>query len=997
MLDALRTKKWKTRLMWATLILVVPGFVAVTGSIGGDEFSNILRLFGFNVGEPQYAVKVAGVAVSQREYMDTRKNILQNYLRMYQQADANQIEKMIDIDRQTMNSLIQNILLNREAEKEGLFVSEQEILQYITSSPMFIDETKHTFSKAKYRRYLNYLQMSEAQFEAEVHKQLLMDKLQTRVQNDIIIPENEIKREFNSKYEEVKVDYIKIDPNKFIAKAEISDEDINAYYEEHKEEYKTWEKMTIDYVEFNVADYQDKVEITDEMIAGYIDSNEDKYKIPLQFNIEHFTIADNDYEAIATAGATEEKLKAYYEDNKQEFETSEQFVIDYVYMDRSAMQADYKVTEEEKKEYYKNNIQRYTEDEKITARIILISTEKHSDSEAEVLINKAADRLRAGEDFAKVAMDVSEDAASKTKGGLLSMMDRRGFSFKFRDNKLADAAFSLQQGEVSDPILSANGYYLMTVDERKEKVVRSYEDSAKNVEESIKQQRSNKEADEISQKIVDAVTAGKTIREAAAEQGLEVYTSNPFRQGEKIDARLGTTASNFARRNLFSDEKVKVGDVFGPEKTATATLTIQIKEKNPPIVPEYGDAIREKVKSSWIEREKGLLQKSRVESFIKSVEEGEATFDEAFEKINKELGNKKTTAFTGLFRVDAQEIPTIKFRNEQEKQALITDLKRSSEGMVGSAKSFLGISIYQIVERKEAYIPEFDELKEEVAAVLKEQEAGKLAEKEAFAFRNKIDEMDGNFDAAAKDAGLEILTTGSFERASAAPLIGASNDVTGWVLSGLELGDISDVLTDRSNENNTDPTEKYYILKYKDKVEPQVKPLSEVKHIITSNLKRDKAYDMAEVAAKNIELDIENGVTLEKIADSNKVSIETTEPFSRKDEVAGLGADTEFTFAAFNLQKVGDVSGVINVNDTKTNTFDGYYVLRLAEKTAPDKDYEEERQNILNTIENQYSSNFQREWIDNLVKKADDEGIIKRNEYLIERAQKRRASLRGEI
>jgi hypothetical protein len=318
--------------------------------------------------------------------------------------------------------------------------------------------------------------------------------------------------------------------------------------------------------------------------------------------------------------------------------------------------------------------------------------------------------------------------------------------------------------------------------------------------------------------------------------------------------------------------------------------------------------------------------------------------------------------------------------------------------MVGSAKSYHGLSLYQVVERKEAYVPEFDELKDKVAADLKKQEARKMADKEAYAFRNKIDEMDGDFEAAAKDAGLEIQTTGSFDRgATATPLIGDSNDVTGWVLSSLEVGDISDVLTDRSDQNNTNLVQRYYVLKYKDKVEPQTKPLSNVKNTIISKLKRDKAYDMAEVAAKNIELDIEKDVPLEKIAESNNVSIETTEPFSRKDEVANLGAETEFTFAAFNLQKAGDVSGVINVVDTKTNTFDGYYVLRLAEKTAPDKDYEEERENILNTIENQYSSNFQREWIENLMKKADDEGIIKRNEYLIERAQKRRASLRGEL
>jgi parvulin-like peptidyl-prolyl isomerase len=70
-------------------------------------------------------------------------------------------------------------------------------------------------------------------------------------------------------------------------------------------------------------------------------------------------------------------------------------------------------------------------------------------------------RVRAGEDFAKLAEQYSSDPGSKTKGGDLGWFGRGQMVKPFED-----AAFSLQPGQISDVVESDFGYHIIKVEER---------------------------------------------------------------------------------------------------------------------------------------------------------------------------------------------------------------------------------------------------------------------------------------------------------------------------------------------------------------------------------------------------------------------------------------------------------------------------------------------------------------------------------------------------
>ena len=80
------------------------------------------------------------------------------------------------------------------------------------------------------------------------------------------------------------------------------------------------------------------------------------------------------------------------------------------------------------------------------------------------LANEAKARLNKGEEFAKVAKDVSEDTISKNNGGDLgkaskdeARLERRGFG------PLLEKAYTMQVGEIAGPIETKEGYHIITV------------------------------------------------------------------------------------------------------------------------------------------------------------------------------------------------------------------------------------------------------------------------------------------------------------------------------------------------------------------------------------------------------------------------------------------------------------------------------------------------------------------------------------------------------
>jgi peptidyl-prolyl cis-trans isomerase C len=97
----------------------------------------------------------------------------------------------------------------------------------------------------------------------------------------------------------------------------------------------------------------------------------------------------------------------------------------------------------------------------IHARHILVPTD--ADAEA------ALKRVKGGEDFAKVAKEVSKDPGSE--GGDLGWFTKDRMVPEF-----ADAAFKLEPGQISEPVKSAFGWHIIKIEGKRQKTFPPYDE-----------------------------------------------------------------------------------------------------------------------------------------------------------------------------------------------------------------------------------------------------------------------------------------------------------------------------------------------------------------------------------------------------------------------------------------------------------------------------------------------------------------------------------------
>lgn len=143
------------------------------------------------------------------------------------------------------------------------------------------------------------------------------------------------------------------------------------------------------------------------------------------------------------------------------------------------------VPEADLKKYYKENESRFHIPEQIKVRHIFVEAAKElgTEEKGKALLKTGAllQRLKKGEDFAKLAQEASEDSDSAKRGGELGTVSPGATS----SEEFEKAAFALKSGEISDVVTTPYGYHIIKVDERKEKRTATLEEASEYIRKNL--------------------------------------------------------------------------------------------------------------------------------------------------------------------------------------------------------------------------------------------------------------------------------------------------------------------------------------------------------------------------------------------------------------------------------------------------------------------------------------------------------------------------------
>ena len=135
-------------------------------------------------------------------------------------------------------------------------------------------------------------------------------------------------------------------------------------------------------------------------------------------------------------------------------------------------------------EEYRAYPERYTTQERRRAAHILISNSGRTDEEALARAQEAYEKLQDGAEFGSVVADYSDDPSAVNNGGALSFFTRGQMVPGFEA-----AAFSMGEGEMSEPVKTRYGYHIIRMDEIQPEQLREFETVKAGIESRLRGER----------------------------------------------------------------------------------------------------------------------------------------------------------------------------------------------------------------------------------------------------------------------------------------------------------------------------------------------------------------------------------------------------------------------------------------------------------------------------------------------------------------------------
>jgi peptidyl-prolyl cis-trans isomerase C len=138
------------------------------------------------------------------------------------------------------------------------------------------------------------------------------------------------------------------------------------------------------------------------------------------------------------------------------------------------------LTDEAMHQVYDEAVKQISDEKEVHARHILFRAPAGDDKaakDAEDKVKAVIVRLKKGEDFAKVAGEVTEDPSGKANGGDLGYFTKEQMVPEF-----SDAAFKLEAGQISEPVKTQFGWHVIKVEEKRTKPAPKFEDVKPQIE-----------------------------------------------------------------------------------------------------------------------------------------------------------------------------------------------------------------------------------------------------------------------------------------------------------------------------------------------------------------------------------------------------------------------------------------------------------------------------------------------------------------------------------
>jgi peptidyl-prolyl cis-trans isomerase D len=230
---------------------------------------------------------INGDPITLDDYREAYNNLIERLRNRFGNNLNEDMIKMLRVKEQALNQLIDNKLLVQEARRLKFRVSDKALAQAILQIEAFQRAGK--FDNRIYQNVLSRLRMTSEQFEIAQREAMLIERVTDLITSSVKVSDSEVQEWINWTHASVNIDFVRFDPNQY-KDIKTSNQEINAFYETHKENYKTDEMVKVRYLHFDPERYRSKVSVSDQEIRDYYNENQEEFKTPKTVEARHILI-----------------------------------------------------------------------------------------------------------------------------------------------------------------------------------------------------------------------------------------------------------------------------------------------------------------------------------------------------------------------------------------------------------------------------------------------------------------------------------------------------------------------------------------------------------------------------------------------------------------------------------------------------------------------------------------------------------------------------------
>ncbi len=300
MLDRMRQHrnwlKWSLFIVCvAMVIFFIPNFL--TDPSGNAAATNTVAV-------------VEGHEIRGDEFQRTYQAQIQAYRSAYGANMSDQLLRQLGVEQQILQQMVDERAALAEADRLDVRVGDDEVRQRILAIPSF-QENGVFIGEERYQQLLAMQRppMTAAEFEEAVRRSLVVEKLRASITEWLSIPDKELEQEYRRRNDKVKLAIVSFPNDSFRPDVNATDEEVNAYFEGHKEDFRIPEKRKVRYLLLDTESIRAKTVIPPADIERAYNDRISEYTTPEQVRASHILLKTEGKDEAAVKGLADEVLK----------------------------------------------------------------------------------------------------------------------------------------------------------------------------------------------------------------------------------------------------------------------------------------------------------------------------------------------------------------------------------------------------------------------------------------------------------------------------------------------------------------------------------------------------------------------------------------------------------------------------------------------------------------------------------------------------------------